>query len=94
MITTEDVKHIARLSKLEYSPEELENFKAELNKVVEYVNTIQAIDTSGADLSLNCVDITSLREDVARPGLTNNEVIDNAPQKKDGGFYVPSIIEE
>ena len=45
-ITTELVKHLAVLSKLKFTDEEIENFKGEFAKTLSYVDELQKIDTS------------------------------------------------
>ena len=50
MITDSDIKHIARLSNLEIAENEIESFKHDLEQVVNYVNTLSKIDTSGVDI--------------------------------------------
>ena len=61
MITTEDIKHIAKLSKLEFSENEIENFKEELGQIVEYVNTLSKIDTSSVNLENEAINLNNLR---------------------------------
>lgn len=94
MITKEDVKHIAKLSKLNFTEEELSSFTVEIDKIVEYVNTIANIDISTVDDSVATIDAkTELREDTPRASLSQSEAIANASVKEDGAFSVPTIIE-
>ncbi len=94
MITTDVVKHIAKLSRLEFSDSEIENFKDDLGNIVEYVNEIQKIDTTSVEDVLNCVDAkTELRKDQIKKSFTQEEALKNAPSKKAGAFYVPLVIE-
>ncbi len=93
MITTEDIKHIAKLSKLEFSENEIENFKEELGQIVEYVNTLSKIDTSSVNLENEAINLNNLREDNPNNSLSQEEAIKNAPKKRAGGFNVPAVIE-
>lgn len=47
MFTTEDVKKIAKLSRLYISEEETEQYREQLGSILEYVDQLQAIDTTG-----------------------------------------------
>ena len=93
MITTEDIKHIAKLSKLEFSENEIENFKEELGQIVEYVNTLSKIDTSSVNLENEAINLNNLREDNPNNSLSQEEAIKNAPKKRACGFNVPAVIE-
>lgn len=93
MITTEDIKHIAKLSKLEFSENEIENFKEELGQIVEYVNTLSKTDTSSVNLENEAINLNNLREDNPNNSLSQEEAIKNAPKKRAGGFNVPAVIE-
>ncbi len=93
MITDSDIKNIARLSNLEIAENEIESFKHDLEQVVNYVNTLSKIDTSGVDIKNQAVSLEELRLDEVKPSLSQNEAIKNAPKKRAGGFSVPAVIE-
>ncbi len=93
MITKKDVLHIAKLSKLEFTEEEIDSFVADMDNIVEYVNTLSQIDTSGLEEKLNVVNLNNLRDDKVNASLTQEDAILNAPKKRNGGFSVPQVVE-
>ncbi len=94
-IDISEVKKLAKLSRLEFSDEELSSFVAEFDKTLEYVQNIQKVDTSLVDLRQKTLNAkTELREDVVLPSFSQEEIIKNAPSSEDGAFLVPTTVEE
>lgn len=94
MVSREDVKHIAELSKLEFSDEELEYFAEEFSKIIEYVGQLKEVNTEGVNPTYNVSSKTQpLREDVVRQSLKKEEVLKNAPEEQYGYFKLPSIMD-
>lgn len=93
MITKKDVLHIAKLSKLEFSDEEIEKFTTEMSTIVEYVNTLQGVDTSDVEDQTTVLPLNDLRADEVEPSLSQEDAIKNAPKKRAGGFSVPQVVE-
>lgn len=93
MITKKDVLHIAKLSKLEFSDEEIEKFTTEMSTIVEYVNTLQGVDTSDVEDQTSVLPLNDLRADEVEPSLSQEDAIKNAPKKRAGGFSVPQVVE-
>ena len=93
MITKKDVLHIAKLSKLEFSDEEIEKFTTEMSTIVEYVNTLQGVDTSDVEDQTTVLPLNDLRADEVEPSLSQEDAIKNAPKKRTGGFSVPQVVE-
>ena len=48
-ITEEQVKHVAKLSKLSFSEEELADFTNQLDKIIDMVELLEEVDTTGMD---------------------------------------------
>ena len=91
----DEVKKLAKLSRLEFTDKELENFVGEFEKTLEYVNKINSVDTSKIDLKENTLDAEhELRQDVAEKSFSQQLIIKNAPQSEDGAFLVPTTVEE
>jgi aspartyl-tRNA(Asn)/glutamyl-tRNA(Gln) amidotransferase subunit C len=88
------VRHVARLARLQLSAEEEERTAAQLGKVLEYVERLAAVDVSGVEpLSFAGEATTAMREDEPRPGLPREKVLAAAPQQDGQAFVVPRIIE-
>ena len=90
------VRHVARLARLQLSAEEEERFAAQLGHVLEYIERLQAVDVSGVEplgFAGDADAAAPLREDTPRPGLDRETVLSQAPQQDGKAFVVPRIIE-
>ncbi|MGD0216146.1 MAG: Asp-tRNA(Asn)/Glu-tRNA(Gln) amidotransferase subunit GatC [Desulfobaccales bacterium] len=92
-LTREEVLHVAELARLSLSPEEIELFTLQLNEILEYVEKLQELDTSGVAPLAHVIPLSNVfREDQARECLPLNEALQNGPAQEDGYFLVPRII--
>ena len=93
-ITKEQVNHVANLARLEFDEEQIEKFTKQLDDIISLAESLNELDTTNVEPTSHVLDIRNvLREDKAKPGLSREEVLKNAPDQKDGQFRVPSIIE-
>lgn len=89
-----DVAHVARLSRLELSEEELAGYGEQLGAILEHAAQVQAIDTAGLPPTAHPLDITNaFREDETRPSLDRAEVLSQAPDHTEELFRVPPSLE-
>lgn len=94
-ITEEMVRHVALLSRLSFSPDELKYFTFHLNSILEYVETLNELDTSGVEPTSHSLRMSNIfREDIVTPSLPNQEALSNAPEKEEQCFKVPRVIQE
>jgi aspartyl-tRNA(Asn)/glutamyl-tRNA(Gln) amidotransferase subunit C len=94
-ITRAEVEHVARLARLELTEEEKGRMTAELDAILGYMDTLDALDTAGVEPTTTVIPMASvMREDEARPGLTQEQALANAPDRHDIFFRVPRIIED
>ena len=87
-----DIKHLAELSKLEYTDEELAEFIPEFESAVELANVIKNADISG-EIKYNIMDFSELREDVAKDSTPVDELLANSPIVRRDSIVVPRIME-
>ncbi len=88
------VRHVARLARLQLSAEEEERFAAQLAHVLDYIERLRQVDVSGVEpLSFAGESDVPMREDAARPGLPREKVLAQAPAQDGQAFVVPRIIE-
>ncbi len=87
------VKKIANLSKINLSEKESENLKHELNKILDWVDDLKKVDTKMVEPMLSVFNENmKMRDDKVE--LTNtDEILSNAPDKKENFFVVPKVIE-
>ncbi|MDK2882702.1 MAG: aspartyl-tRNA(Asn)/glutamyl-tRNA(Gln) amidotransferase subunit [Bacillota bacterium] len=94
-ISMAEVEHVARLARLELTPEEKEKFTHQLNDILEFAAKLQAIDTEGVPPTSHVLNLKNVwREDEVHDWLTQDEALANAPAASDGCFQVPRIIED
>jgi aspartyl-tRNA(Asn)/glutamyl-tRNA(Gln) amidotransferase subunit C len=92
-VTVGDVDHIAKLARLEFSPEEKERFTHQLNTILTYMEQLNRIDTSNVEPLAHVLELSNVfREDIVRPGLDHEKALQNAPAKTDEFFKVPKVI--
>ena len=94
-ISRDEVAHLAMLSRLALSEEELKLFAGQIDEIVDSVSAVQKVDTEGVEpMSHPHSIMTSMRDDVVVPTLTAEQALDQAPAAEDGRFMVPQILGE
>jgi len=93
-ITSEQVRHVARLARLELAEDTVEALRGQLDAILGYVAALDAVDVSHLEPSFHAIPILApLREDIVRPGLPRAEVLAAAPASDGEGFAVPKVLE-
>jgi aspartyl-tRNA(Asn)/glutamyl-tRNA(Gln) amidotransferase subunit C len=91
MIDRDEVRHVARLARLELNDEEVDRMAVELAGVLEHISTIGELDLDGVAPTSHVVAVeNALRPDEPRPSLTRERALAGAPAVLDDGFAVPS----
>ncbi|HEY3269104.1 MAG TPA: Asp-tRNA(Asn)/Glu-tRNA(Gln) amidotransferase subunit GatC [Armatimonadota bacterium] len=94
ILTPDDVRKIARLGRLQLTEDEVARFAVQLDSILDHFAELQAVDTEGVEPTAHSVGAKNVtREDVARPSLTPEEVVSNAPRAECNMFVVPQIVE-
>lgn len=89
-----DVHRIASLAHIDISDEQAVQMQGELNDIFKMIERIQAVDTTGVEPMMHPHDgVQRLREDSVVFGDDRDENMKNAPEKNDGMFLVPQVIE-
>jgi aspartyl-tRNA(Asn)/glutamyl-tRNA(Gln) amidotransferase subunit C len=91
VIDREQVLHVARLSRLRLSEQEVERMAGELSGVLEHVDRIAGLDLEVVAPTSHVVELENvLRADVPRPSWPREKILAPAPDPVDGAFRVPS----
>ena len=94
-ISRDQVRDVAHLSRLAMEDHELDKFTGQLQAILDYASKLEELDISGVEPTSHVVPVANvLREDKARPSLSVNKALEQAPQPADGFFTVPRIIDE
>ncbi|MFW6269164.1 MAG: Asp-tRNA(Asn)/Glu-tRNA(Gln) amidotransferase subunit GatC [Bacillota bacterium] len=95
MITKKEVKHIAELAHLKLTEEEVETFTRQLGDILDYFEKLDELDTEDVVPTAYTIPMKNvMREDKVEPSLNQGEVLQNAPEKKQGQFRVPPIVSD
>jgi aspartyl-tRNA(Asn)/glutamyl-tRNA(Gln) amidotransferase subunit C len=94
-ITREHVQHTASLARLRLSDEEAERLTRELGRILEYIDQLDQVATSGVPPTEHLgLEQLPFRPDEAKAGLSHEQALREAPRKLDEGFAVPAIMED
>ncbi len=94
-ISREEVAHLARLSRLAVTDEELDMFAGQLDVILQAVARVGEVAAADIPPTSHSVPLTNvLRDDAEVPCLTPQEALSGAPDVQDGRFRVPRILEE
>ena len=92
-IKKEEILHIANLASLKIKDEEIEEYRKNLEEILNFANTINSIDTSKIEetsgISSN---INVFREDVVKEFENKDGLMQNAPEKSNNMFVIPRVI--
>ncbi len=91
-ITQETVEHVAKLARLELTPDEVQRYTQDLGKILTLVEQLNEVDLSQIEVGMETNVPTNFREDKQIREFSHNELLANAPAEEDGFFRVPKIL--
>ena len=92
-ISDETIEYVGILAKLELSQKEKENARADMEKMLDYIDILNELDTEGVEPLSHVFPVYNVfREDVASQEDGSEDTLANAPVKKDNSFKVPRTI--
>ena len=93
-ITREEVENVALLARLELTGEEKDIFTGQMDAILAYVDKLNELDTSGVIPTAHAVPMeNAFRDDEARPSIGVDNALSNAPERAEGFYRVPKVIE-
>ncbi|HLS60536.1 MAG TPA: Asp-tRNA(Asn)/Glu-tRNA(Gln) amidotransferase subunit GatC [Virgibacillus sp.] len=93
-VTKAEVENIADLVRIAVSDKEVESYTAHLNTVIEYADKLSELNTDDVEPTKHGIVLENvLRTDEVTQSITQEEALRNAPDKQDGHFKVPSVME-
>ena len=94
IISDETIEYVGILAKLELSEEEKEQAKKDMGSMLDYIDKLGELDTSGVEPMSHVFPVKNVfREDVVTNGDMREDILKNAPGEKDGMFVVPRTFE-
>jgi aspartyl-tRNA(Asn)/glutamyl-tRNA(Gln) amidotransferase subunit C len=93
-LTVETVKKVAHLARIQLSEEEAQELQPELNRILEIVDAMSAVDTSHVQPIAHPLDTTQrFREDVVSESDQRTTFQAIAPKVEQDLYLVPKVIE-
>lgn len=94
-ISSKEVEHIAKLSKLSLTPGEVKKFQEQLSEIINYVDQLSEVDTKNIPPTSQVTGLVNVfREDIITPSLSQEQVLANAPETHNGYFKVKAVQKE
>ena len=88
------VARIARLARIDVPEAEREALAGELSNILTWVEQLSEVDTEGVAPMTSVVEMTlPRRDDVVDDGGCRGKILANAPERDDGYFVVPKVVE-
>ena len=93
-VTKDDVRKVARLSRIAVSEDRLEPLANELSSIMGWIEQLNEVDVEGVEPMTSVVEATlPMRDDVVTDGNIQDQILANAPKSEDGFFVVPKSVE-
>ena len=94
IISDETIEYVGILAKLELSEEEREQAKADMGSMLDYIDKLNELDTTGVEPMSHVFPVNNVfREDVVTNEDDRDNILKNAPEEKDGSFMVPKTVD-
>ena len=94
-ITRENVLHVAKLARLEFSDQEIDRMQRDLDGILEYVNQLSELDTSNVPATAHVAVVAApFRSDTPHQSLPHEVALSQAPRSSSEGFAVPAFVDE
>ena len=89
------VRKVAKLSRLDLTEAEVEEFTGQLSAILDYVEKMNELDTTDVEPLAHCLPISNVfRQDIAKESLGTDKALANAPQRDGEFFKVPKILDD
>ncbi|MCI8659085.1 MAG: Asp-tRNA(Asn)/Glu-tRNA(Gln) amidotransferase subunit GatC [Lachnospiraceae bacterium] len=94
IISDETIEYVGILAKLKLTKEEQEAAKKDMGRMLDYIDKLNELNTDGVEPMSHVFPVNNVfREDVVIHGNDRENILKNAPEKKDGAFKVPKTVE-
>ncbi len=94
-ISSDEVKKVAELARLELNESEINQHAEQLEKILEYIKQLEKINTEDVPCTTRAIEVVNvLRKDEKRNYENSEEILDLAPSRENKFFKVPKIINE
>lgn len=93
-VTSEEVKHIAKLARLNLNDQEVEKYTKDLGAIAEFVEKLNEVNVEGVSATAHILDVKNVfRKDELKDSVNREELFKNAPSWEAGCISVPKVVE-
>ena len=93
-ITRDEVAHLAKLSRLALTEDELDHFAGQLDVIISAVARVQEVAAAGIPPTTHAAELVNVfRDDEPQPSLAVDAVLANAPRRKGDFYAVPAVLD-
>lgn len=94
-ISRDQVQHLAELAHIDLDEDKVDKYRDELTQILDYVEKLDELDLSDVEPTTHAVPMQlRLRDDEVESSLSEKDAMRNAPNKRDGQFQVPRVVED
>jgi aspartyl-tRNA(Asn)/glutamyl-tRNA(Gln) amidotransferase subunit C len=94
-IDEQTVRHVAHLSRLKLTDEEVNRLSTELSAIIDYFDQLQRLPTDGVEPTAHPLSMRNVfRDDLVQESLDAEQALANAPQREQTFFRVPKVLDQ
>ena len=93
-ITNDDVRHLAQLSSLQMSDAEVESLRADIEKIINYINQLDELDTDGVEPTYQVTGLQNVWRDdeIIDSSVSRRQLLALAAEQSDNCVKVPKVL--
>lgn len=93
-ISRDEVRHLAQLSSLQLSDDEVDGLQTDISNIIGYVQQLSELDTTGVEPTYQVTDLENVWRDdvVTESGVSREQLLDLAPASQDNHVKVPKVL--
>lgn len=92
-LTREEVRHVAKLARLDLTDAEVDRMTGQLDAILTYVAKLDELETTGVVATTHTQQVVNaFRDDAVRPSLPREQALANGPEQNGESFVVPRVI--
>ena len=94
-ITIDEVRQVAKLSRLKLTEDELQQLAGQMGSILEYVAILDELNTDEVEPMVQAVEVrNAFRADEVAESLSREDALRNAPASDGQCFLVPDILKK
>lgn len=92
MIDKKLTQHLADLSKINFTDEELEKITVQMGDIINLMDKVKEIDSNNPTYTIEAVNYEDLRADEVAESSPNEDILKNSKETKENSFVVPKVV--